>query len=678
MIYKKIGNKIPSLSSLLLAGVLLGSNCNKDKNEKAGEDTTKNTEQGAEGEKPKDASGKRLSPEAVEAMKDIYKYLISDVLGIGRLNQQKEVFKVSEIDLVGESALQNLMELCNKFTDKPNAGVYPSNLRDVFIPLKNINLPSSVSLNGGQRKFAHGTALNAIAHVWQTFSTYHKRMISLIDNGASQSDMVTLLTDLDKYYNETIHPSSTVFKIDHPFYDSKEADLLTGSSLVRFLTGKEIADSKLPLDQRYKSKSNTFGMPELLDKPIGRVWIVGKSVQDTERSSPDMAKLATTRGMAISDMWEVEGTARMPKIDAFPNSSAISTTSSSNAAVAPVQKTIKFSQCITTIFNGHQSLDFISFTPAGAVDRINVVGHKEKFKALRLKALDTTDEGSNVFATLLGQHIESHDTKLKDLFFIPDLTKIRDAILHPNFLDPSKVSDTESINDGATNINTFDIASIKRGSAADLFFEHIVHQLGIISSQKSYAELCYEFVNDNQAFLDSDADINKKVTVNVLNKIFNMDEGDRKDLVLSGQAGSLKRFLKSIEGFIMEEVENAIVYTQGDQNYKATKVSKTIQGFIRDMGRSLSEKRKAAFITYGHIEREAPGFDIKKVLSAMNNDYNAIRSILTAQVRSFVAKEAVVLTPENQKGYFPDLTLISTQIDHINTQKAQHLNKNKT
>lgn len=419
-------------------------------------------------------------------------------------------------------------------------------------------------------------------------------------------------------------------------------------------------------------------MPALLQETLKDVWIIGKSVDDAER----LAKIENlkTRGAGISNEWEVNGKAPMPKIDPFPNSKTVTVTSANDPSVnAPVQVTLSFGQFITTLFNGDKAMDFIHFIPSQDTNEhnlelVSIKADDVKFQQV-LKKAHITGPDRHDFAEALGQHIESQDTKLTDLFCIIDVNDIQNKIMNniPN-------SSEEIVNLGGEANATFEVSSIKNGTHATTLLQNVVGILGNSQiSVKETFETCKRYVDDQQLysdFLKSDANIDQKITLKVIVNLFK-DQG-QSQLLVSNQPGSLGKLLEFIRDAIKKEADKAVVYKENGK-FKTTPVTTQIQSWIRETAARLKKKHDNAHIKYADITKATNnGFKIKVVVDGMIKDYSSIRSILTAKVPLFLNNESVLLQDKTYKTYFPDQDLLSENIKNINEKKMKYVDKNKS
>ncbi|MGI2298239.1 hypothetical protein ACRRVB_00150 [Candidatus Cardinium hertigii] len=687
MVYKKIRNNIPSLSSLLLAGVLLGSNCTDKKNTEnvAGGQTGENAQNVAEGEKPKDASGKPLTQDYIKVVKDIYHYLIS-IAGIERLGNR--VYQVNPSDFTGANAKDNLNNLCNSFSNAPWSQVYPIDpeLQTVFQSLVGMEFRSARSMKGIRHKYAFGCALTEIIDVWSKFSDIYKDTVKYTHQGALSSNMTDLLHKLDKYYAELeLDTVNSKFSAHRKFFDSNDVEFLTKDRLGRFLTGKTIND-----------EDKTHHVADALKVSLGPVWVMGKAVDDVNLTEAlDNVK---HRGCAISKKWRIQGETQSPapEIPVFPISSKItkdfkdgmvldlpSDQSYKDILTAPVKQDLQCGHLLTTLFNGDvSSVDFIKFEPhetavSQDIPWIQLEGNNTTFRILADQA---TNFQTGVFVTTLAQHINNGKTGLSKLYCIPDITSIENSIL-----EGIKDKSEESVNKESTyQSGEIKLEHIAGGSNASKLLVNLGKIFGLVhvNVNKEFFDSLSALLS-NEDFLTSSATIEQKIAFVILKKLFDYQSGlegsNAAPILVSKNSGSVKDLIELVQSEIKREANYAVLYKEEDK-YQPTHVTQKIANFITSIHKKLQEKRGHAYVTYKGISdtSKSKAFNIETVVKAIKKDYSSIRGILTARVEALVKEESFKLTNENFKRYFPGQPLNSPHVNHINNMKTEYINKNKS
>lgn len=679
MVYKKIGNKIPSLSSLLLAGVLLGSSCpsKKDKDGAAAEQAS-NEHANEESQVIVDKTGKVLGKDYLGVVKDIFTFLMSDVAIIDRLSNKP--YQVNESDFQGKYAKDNLERLCSSFSNPPHSQIYPVSLQKCFSSLAGLSFRAAGAATGMQHKFAVGVALKHIIDFWADLHNIHKEAIALINKGAPEVQMGQLLNRLDTWFNEKVKSDAAVFKPEHKFYDSKKVELLNGDRLVRFLADK---------DANGQDKATKYNMSTLLKEEATDVWIIGYSNSSDERACKLDINNIAKRGAGIDNTWQVGGKATGLRIAPFPNYKADlmskdkvgSGSSDSQPSVAdgdvsgPIPEAITFGQFLTTLFNGSGKLDFIKLCPPtdNETDKklqwFNIEGNNQVFQSV----LNLVKQGSDAFADALGNHMKVNE--LKELFPIPDVLAIQNGLMEGiegNIVNKGSSNQTGGSHNSDAPIQSVHIA---QDSPAHHLLKNFVEKiLGDTSTslEDDFAK-CKKCIDTNyKDYIHSNMSIDHKISLKVLKSLL---EEKQELIILSVEPGSVNKLKEEINKRIIEEAKKAVVYKDGDQ-YKPG-VSDKIRGWISDMGGKLAKKHSSASVTYKQIKDQAADFDINEVVKAMESDYNAVKGVITAKVGSFVQEPSLV-NNENYKAYFPNLLLTATHVEHVNKMKSDYLNKSKS
>lgn len=676
MVYKKIGNKIPSLSSLLLAGVLLGSSCpsKKDKDGAAAEQASnENPNEGSQ--VLVDSTGKVLDKDYLGVVKDIFTFLMSDVTMIDRLSNKP--YQVNEADFQGKYAKDNLERLCSSFSNPPHSQIYPVSLQKCFSNLAGIKFRAAGSTTGMQHKFAVGTALKHIIDFWADLHNIHKEAIALINKGAPEVEMGQLLNRLDTWFNEKVKSDKTVFKPEHKFYDSKKSKLLDGDQLVRFLTDKTGKGTD-------KDKNKKYSMPELLKKSAQEVWINvwAKADNACKNTASDLDK----RGTGIQKNWQVKGgSAKDLEINSFPNcqsqkinhkleSNGELTASADSDLFGPTLVEVTFGQFLTTLFNGKGNLDFIQLSGLeGDLNRdpsFDIKGDDQAFQ----RVVNLANKGTDAFADGLGHHISN--TELKEMFPIPDVSGILNTLMgdiEGNVVN--KGSSGQEAQQQYTGSAAITVGHIVEDSPAHKLLNNFVEKMLnlTVSGLTDAFNKCTQCIGtDYNKYNQSDMPIDSKISIEVIKHLL---EETKDSIMLDTESGSVNKLKETIKSIIIKHAQKAVVYKEGDK-YKPG-VSNNIRKWISDMNAKLVQKHSGASVTYKQIKDQAASFDINEVVKAMESDYNAVKGVITAKVSSFVQGPSLV-NNEDYKTYFPNLLLTATHVEYVNKMKSGYLNKSKS
>ncbi|WP_243518736.1 hypothetical protein, partial [Candidatus Cardinium sp. cBcalN1] len=246
MVYKEIKNKIPSLSSLLLAGSLFGGsgckNCDRDKTQP---DATEQKDQPAAPAEVQpavndDSAGQsgnnsiqRLSAHLSEAIKR-FKEIFITVSDLDYLNISRQYKEMNLNDIKDKEGLQKaLKEVVQVIIEDKNPVVpIPNNVRPRLFGL------SFVPTLAHFKKYPYASA-SAIQRIIKFFNKlftikeeYFKNIADRLPESASDN-LIQKLDELRKEAEETLQP-------DYRSVDNAKGHyrIITGPSLARFFNGK--------------------------------------------------------------------------------------------------------------------------------------------------------------------------------------------------------------------------------------------------------------------------------------------------------------------------------------------------------------------------------------------------------------------------------------------------------
>ncbi|MGI2257026.1 hypothetical protein ACRRVD_00320 [Candidatus Cardinium hertigii] len=670
MVYKKIGNKIPSLSSLLLAGVLLGSNCSKGKDDPAREQSIKNTEQSSEKQKTKDGgAGATHGSNFIAANKEIKKIFFR-ALGLDYLPldaqsksaNQGRVLSLSDNDF---STKKNILDLVKRLAQSfsNNANAYPLDLRENIAALGPIN-ESFIK----ERPRAFGLAINEIANVRNGLANVATQMWEKIDQGAGDAAFKDLKEKSLDPLSETLKPGSTKFKPGYKFSDASDAKLLDGAQLARFLTD---------LDKKGQPRGNTSGIgrsyqiPNALNKTLS-VCIKNKQGKDASKKNTlaDLSFIGS-RGSGLgedaSNLLLLQGNeGKLPFVNPLPNGtlqyryqqqdlinyaesaigSDINKVFDQNAGQfgsnGIKNESISFGTLLFTLFRGNTPNDFLELTC-------------DKNNAIVLKGIDANfkkwvNQSDDQVAAMLHQHISSQ-SDLQDLFFIPNLQDLYNKVLPASNLPD---------NDPALKEVCINILSML-GMTADPSDDLVNNLLPEIDLVAHLANNQYENILNS-----SDVDFNQRFCISLAKQISTLTSNRNSDPTsLNLTKSQLVQIIKSHANNL---ASTAVVKIGEDGQACATTVTAFIKSNLDYVYQKLKDKHTNANRTYADITSKAPKFDVEQIRSVYEKECNKLGSILLTSLVSLLDKQENITEDDLKQIH----GLKAEEIDQINKIKQSY------
>ncbi|CAH2560034.1 hypothetical protein [Cardinium endosymbiont of Oedothorax gibbosus] len=654
MVYKKIGDKIPSLSSLLLAGVLFGG-CKDDKNKNNGSDTgtdnaifSDHKQENAEGGK----ANQKLSSDLTAAVRK-FKRALASCSAIDHLAAKVKPLIVNLDELKGDKGGKAKLEdrvraLISSFYDGSTcAEAYPKSLKGCFSSLSHIVKRKSYI----PYTYAYGAAMKAIAEFWKELHDIYGEMMKQIDNGTPQAKSDSLTKKVDALL-EKVNGSDSKFTSSYQFLDTGGYQMLNGPRLARFLIDKSKGGS-------------SYGLQSLLnDRMFNRVWFKYKQnpLPNLDPTDVRINNVLTKKGTGISVSWKVEGGERndhMPGIgnidnhlsyDAdtmthrfdFSKVGGVNDIEAANCLVritqgdtpnqnASTQRDLTFGQLLFTLFRGRAANDFLTVEPSSEGDDfVKLTANNEKYMNW-VKEANKSDEE---FAQYLGRHLGSSE-ELKGLFVIPDTNVLESKLMQGmNETNPANGGSSDNVSAAAGTSSTVP-GTVGTGSESAKLFKNI---LSTFSSGQNVSGTGEELRQKIQTLANlknnpnigkvSDLTFDQRVCIELAASLINSPS-----MITNMDNDSAKALIASLKNEISVQADRAIVKLESSK-YVFTTISKQIRQAILDFDEKLRQKHRRAAVTYEMINRGSTtgSFNIDDVREAMKQDCLALKGILTADV----------------------------------------------
>ncbi|WP_342265238.1 hypothetical protein [Cardinium endosymbiont of Philonthus spinipes] len=671
MVYKKIGDKIPSLSSLLLAGALFTAGKCKSGDPDSGvkDDPSMlegDTSKPAGKQEEADNTGQKLSSHLAEAVQAFKRALIN-CSGLSHLAGEKKPLSYDLVDFKGkdnkEMAEKAKGLLISLHDENVAALAYPKGLKSAFAALQELVKKKAYA----KYPYAYALSIREIPVHWGGLHGIYSDMVKKITSCMPQDSLSFLIEKVDalmKSANE-IFVSSKEFA-DNP---TKKHELLKGPRFVRLLNGRSRQGSSYP------------EVPILFNKPtLSKLWVKFKP---EEFPKPDLdnaraGDVLNKRGAAILT-WKVEGgenqDTMLPVVaianhmngadnvlkqkfkhvagtdtdivpnDCFETIATPTNNSGFNSQAAIVKENISFGQLFFSIFKGNSKGDCVLLEPSShADDTVKVTTDNEKYQYW----IDASQKELGYFADCLGKHINSNN-ELKELFVIPDVSRLEDNLLNGIFPDKpansgfGAVPATQDVKDstGAVVVQGKP-GTLGQSSQSVQLLENI---LSVFSSNQittgSPAQLLQKIgelakLDQNSQALGADLTFEQRVCIglakNIQSASFLTDTSD----------GSAKNIVDNVTAFIQAASSYAILVSKSG-TYAPTQNTKLIAAAIHKFDEQLKIKNNSASVSYHDLEKAATGFQIEQVRQCFISDCKALKGVIAARV------EPLIERPLNQK-----------------------------
>ncbi|MCT4696964.1 hypothetical protein [Candidatus Cardinium sp. TP] len=631
MVYKKIRNTIPSLSSLLLAGVLLAG-CQD------GEGAGNKAKEPAMGENEEIVKGNNLGPQqgipvhndkllssAVVAMRD----KIIEFAGLNPLMKDHKQYLIVPVEAFNSSDKEFKLifrQVLQHFASSDSDGLYPSAMKK---DREAWGLLASY-LDKMEKPFAAANAFNAFVCLYKEMSRVLFLMKDLDSKGAP-------LEQYDKFRDDHIKPLLLKLNQVDETYVGKQKfpNKCPGTERIMWLEGEKWARFMRDVNNKgedkgpnKQGKGHAYGMPNLLQKEYS-IWIKNYCKDSLDYHKNPYENL-DKRGVGISGSWKV-GNVNMPEITRLYNDRVVKKfyiehfvldenggylgIDIADAAMFPIldhseyqynsdaailsdyqdggnNKKLTFGSLMLLLFNDNGNnhskescLDFLTITSHNK-GTVSVKMNQSRFEKL-LKLCGNDKQ----FAQALGKHIE--DTSLKDRIIVPDY---RDLL--------SKLSLDGSISDeqGGLQIVDAGLKLSKENVPLYVICKNIYE--GLLLSVPNM-DLIFESlgkiaeIESHDSYNESDVTFEQRVYIGLAKKLF-----EYKSKWVSGASQEYKtreQLEKIVSSYLEDMLESVLVFKGLSGEYEHTRASRELRGHLMEVRKKLAKKRDNLEIGYNKI-----------------------------------------------------------------------------
>lgn len=660
MVYKKIGDKIPSLSSLLLAGALFTAGKCKSGDSDSGvkddpsmlEDDSLNS--GGKNEKAGNV-GQKLSSDLAEAVKKFKTYLVQ-CANLDYLSSSCKPLVVS-LDM-GEGKDKDRVALATTvkaliqsfYDEKSSAPAYPRELKESFKALDGL----VTSKLCDRHPYAVGSAMSTMPRLLTSFRQVYTDYMANLNNGIPQvgiDKLIGRINDLIIQANDQLIPDSS-------FVDTNEkCKLLGGARMARFLRGTSkgapqgkyqdvltiLKERKLQ-DLWIKFKKNALPTSDEKDVAVGGVlskvgtavlteWKVEGGEKDDHM--PDISAVANhlngkdSQGKDITMKYvfkDITGTHADCEIDKCFMEIGSDNTEEEDAAIQCA--TMSFDQFLRVALFGKGNVFTLDTSNAGP-DYVQFTSNNTKY----MQWVDAANKTIGEFASHLGSHLESAND-LKKFFVIPDGDLLERSIIH----GINTAAAANSGHDATMPAQSEDGTKIPGKIGADgqsyQLFKNILQVFSPSQIVANSAEDLYKKIQqlallaENEQAKGSNLTFTQRVCIKLASVIV-----ANPDKVYDTANGSADNLIALVKRVLKDEVALAIVSRVGDK-YVPTSQTELIKQAIIAFDQQLIRKYKNYSVTYQMIQDKSTGelFDIDTVRKTFVKHFEEFRSIIKADV----------------------------------------------
>ncbi|MDN5247383.1 MAG: hypothetical protein QWI37_04075 [Candidatus Cardinium sp.] len=705
MVYKKIRNTIPSLSSLLLAGVLLAG-CQDGKcTENA--DGSANTQ--SKDQKPTVAEEgvkkTERSKSFIDSLRDIY-YSLFRFTEVGAIVDnasgiviRPEVVNLQQLELLDGSELKKSGEaFFQKFSDEDNLLTYPSSLRELVRPLQHMpKFRTGASKSGIQNKYAYISAANTIAqgvHQLYDFAEQVKGAIT-----SSFSECVSLEDALSKAFNisggikQYKEGLKDIFSKKHAFNNSRNSYLKSGAlAMIKTFTTKESSNNEENGNEDKKQETPISLLGE-------KISILIKNRKDPhllpQMALDDLSK----KGSIPKDQWYVlddkggKSKYAMFQVDDFTGSlkkkfnyiDISAGESPESGSYGEEALDLKFNQILLLLFtstgnNINKELNFLALEHRSddKENTVRLVGHNDTFKSLEHYVQNRNYKS---FASTLGKYIEN-DPELKEFFVIPNENEIMDLIF----------SEIDSVDQSVANIggnrNSDSIyGKLGTQSLSLQIVKNILHNLFNVPFKDDLEMHIKSIVSSyhKKEFNETTALFKHRVGARILSELIygegkKIDDDIDNNSVLFSRRQTGQDLIQAVRDVVRKSLEECAVLFLNNGNYQPTSVTKQILLWVKDLSDLLVARRDSKSVDYKDLEdtvntaikglgagNNTP-FSIDKFCKAMEHCCGQLEAVLSAKVSDFLDSDS----KQNAKSFFDKITLSDPRFDVIDKYKEKY------
>lgn len=662
MIYKKIGDKIPSLSGLLLSGLVLCSGC-PDKNEGNSDDEQIKEAALAEPEK----TGENAKGVVDSYLLNAIQKLRDKIMEYANLTPFKgrvhSVLASSDLELEKEKFLPRLKAMLGTFSGASGT-LYPTSLKEWCDQLAGLQVDK---LN---KPYVLALAVNSINEVYKGIDEVFELITKLDNKAAHQDDYKSLKENKINLLFSKLSPVDPQYIGRKTFHDSPlgkgKSSWLQGGALARFMTDKN-KDGKLK-GSAGQGGGHDYGVPKILERKFS-IWITNKLVDAVKPYHDAPIDHLSVRGIGISGEWKASDNTRMPEIHQLENGRLkrnlnlseyfkedqkyISVLDQklllpdfetgkhydSNATVLSdyldnnESKSLTGGSLVWLLFNGKpdsdKSFNFLEIsvekrkTETKKDHIVRFLAHKSGFDALINACKD-----DGIFAQSLGEHIKAN-------FDLAGLVVI------PNYRNLAARLGLESLKgiESTKEPSDFDAAKIPLESALGVLCKKIYEVLAIYPPSEP---LLFDGIGkvgeieDLDAYNESNVTFDQRVCIRLAKMLYGYKEKWKNKHSFEWKKGEL---ITLVDNGIKDMLDCAIVFEKESGKYADTKVSRELRLFLNEFHEKLKIKHDGKSSNYKEIKTKLDKFDIDDICTKTREYLGKISKVSTLNLPGALLKE---------------------------------------
>lgn len=615
MIYKKIVNNIPSLSSLLLAGMVFGGCNNGDAVQDAaaaGPATSPVAASGYTGAVARTPSVDLTSQEIASLAKMAME--IMESMNLGYLKSAPASLDLTKFFKLkkGKAEKVQLDQWVKGLAAWENC---PNEWKAAFTSLADLKFVTGTGVVRGKglhNKTASAEALNELV---QDMTILHKVYsdIAIAANDVSKKINVGKLQEEVNTVANRI-AGNKIFDLKNRFYNKEKFTPPSSDSLLVKCLNKFVDSNKGDEGKR-------------------TVWV----------SNAEVARLVAIDGTCMVNSTK----ANMPTVAVV------------NVAGIASAQDLQLDQMFFSLFVGREantkgmaqsaaSLDFLTIEKVQAKSEYTLTADQDVFERLYNAAM-----ASDGFAQALTAHITAN-AQLKGAYIIPARADVMRLVQAINKLGADK--------EKASLVDMWD--------TMDVSLRAVLSDSGVV--------LVTPASRDKETFMEQLCDkISTSFDPNSGNTITGLSMPAGFNVASEGSAKTFMDAI--VDQLIAKELDKLIVkpnLTDEGADYQHTPVTEFIRNKIKDLGNIFSTKRGATYTTYEQISTDSDGsFNIDKLAKLPEGACKVFSFILSSEFRDMLFKEDVVVNLESIKvlhSMIPDPANRTTLVNKIQKAKDEY------
>ena len=642
--YKKIVNNMPSLSSLLLAGLTLtASNCDNKAQPKEEVHKAVGAPAAELGQSNVQAAAsvfKGMDPELVRSIKEAFNLVIHGNDKLALFGEQNPVFvEESDIDRAESDDIKKIgSKITKAFGSRP------------FSPITTLDVYANFDWESAEKKVSRVKAVNALAksHIVPCGIAQGIRGVAISGDFTLMDELSEKLAEFDKCVlgmpdgMSTLRPEMKFGNLDKALAKAKV--FRTTGDFVKFLA--------------MNKKIDMAGL--MRDLIMGDI-ILG--YRDPIKSGERGCRIKTNGvNIPVGDSWKLKGlkNRHLPPMESIKLNNAQGV-AQARPGVGPVDQgglgagvlnyRLSFGQILFALLAGNSATDCFTIRPNSSDDIVDFKLRKDDFTNFL-----TTVNSKIDFAKYLGQHITNNDS-LSAIFPIATDNTLS------SMLDDQLRTVYEGNNDKyeLTHLSSFSDAVTTLENGSDAFGRYLGGKLNTYLSSPTFC---------------SNLGVSRAANGSWLFAQPQAQAGVPAAPVVSATLEDGAVVIRKLKAEVRKVIDNSILYKK-DGSYVSTAYTDKLRDKFLSMLNNISEYNGAKVITYANMKEENSKFDVEKVhnyLKEVSSEFKVLTSIPSGLLSALRMEGAKGTVNYSRILNMPGLT--ASKIDALDKIRFGLLNKN--